>query len=263
MHRLLIIIRCLHIEPKEYEFDDESFQYAEEIHSEFDRLCDEHAYDDPYVSFVYSKSKGQFLRLASITWIITNALDLERNLDTELFDDPKRLIDYFSNENNKLPLKIDIRSSMTAQKIMIFFIKQKMFLSGYDFDGDNLIRKPNNTINIAPEIPTRVNRETEILSSNKLLFFNDDFAVRTEFKHFKAAIYNLQQDNLGEVLNKKKDASRQRSALCFKKVAPPKDDESLLKFVDNLIKYNVDLDEYITFDAPRNLNAPTTSKRCL
>ena len=254
MLRVLIIIRCLYIEPKEYEFDDEAFQYAEEIHIEFDRICDEYAYDDPYVSFVYSKTKGQFLRLASITWIITKVLDLEQNLDPNIFDDPKCIIDYFSNEENQLPLKIDIRSSMTAQNIMMFFIKQKM-LSGYDFDGDNLITKPNKTINIVPETATRVFRETEILSTNKLSFFNNDFATRTEFKHFKAAIYKLQEENLGKVVNKKKDASRQRSALCFMKVSPPNDDASLIKFVDNLLKYNVDLDTYITVDAL------TTSKR--
>lgn len=97
----------------------------------------------------------------------------------------------------------------------------------------------------------------------KLLFFNDDYAIRTDFKHFKAAIYNLEQENLGKVVNKKKYSSRQRSELFFMKVSLPKDDASLLKYVDNLLKYKVDLDACITFDAPTIVDAPITSKRCL
>lgn len=96
------------------------------------------------------------------------------NFTTRLFNMPKKFtvnlmmnmpkkrtifatrLNYMDNhESNRL------RTKFGPKKI---FIKQKMFLSGYDFNGDNLITKPNKTVNIAPEIQRRVCRETEILS---------------------------------------------------------------------------------------------------
>lgn len=188
---------------------------------------------------MYSKAKSHFLRISINVLVIRQTFDLLEML-SEAFTD-KNIYDCYS----KIEVKkiIDIKCVMTAEKVLEYFLHQKLYMTGYVKNINNefyYFSASNNS-----SVPKKFDMHKKILLSPNTNVYLSEFRNIKWFSQneFNSVCNELESKELGTLKTIKRNNS-QRAVTAFVKNEIPESSEKLVNFIESLKIYNVGVGEY-------------------
>lgn len=251
---IFIIMKLLHQKSHEYTIEADALEYTASLHFSNEKNIDMTNLSDSYLHSVFSKAKTQHLRISSIIGIILVCFKMRKQYlrvatpheDTGI--DHQAVIERFTKLNDEMDnfRIVELNDCKVSQKIMEYYINQKLTMSGYVFENDRWCEYQKiKIINIDNEDFTI---HYNILTYNGIHTFFADIQKKIrkcDRNLFESICDQLAKDNLGRITKKKRDPASQRGCMCFQKFEIPKNDKEKIEFIDNLGKYGVGVSDYM------------------
>ena len=245
-----------------FSFDKESFAYVADLFEKFDRICDEYSKNDSYISFIYSKAKGHFLRIVLNFHILITSFnqifdsfnlydqDEETNSIFLNLKDSKRddMINFYKNQ--RLTSYIELKTVILAEKILNYFVNHKLFLSGYFIENGKFVFTSVTNQSFSQNLPKFKIHRKILLSKERIIWCAD--MTRNKFvesqDQFIAICQELHAQHLGKIGYFKKNSSSGRQSLGFYRYKLPKEEDEIIRFVNALESFEISIDEFANFN---------------
>lgn len=159
----------------------------------------------------------------------------------------KEFTEFITNNVVDIPLVITGETVVQTEQIMLYFVNQKMILSGYNLQDDIYPTKLNSSNYHGKNLSMGRKRTLEasiLLNPKKVLFWKDFCHGRMipNMQMFLNIIENLSSDGIGEIVEN--CYRKNQSIKGFKKFPVPSDKKKMLDIINVLAKYEVGGVEY-------------------